>query len=293
MSEENPFSNRTMIMNPDEFFGRNEQLETIFKRLVNLQSCDISGERKIGKSSLLYHIFLKMHTELGDDYEAVYIDMQDPKYHTVGGFLKYSLKELGSNSEVISSSNSLNEKLVAFTESIESLRKEKLPVLLIDECENMIKRQEFNNEFFETMRSLGNNGNLAYVTASLHSIKGLCMQGNFTSPFYNIFSDVPLGMFSTEETHEFLSAERNGFKFNEYEITFIEEIADNNPLHLQIACYHVFENRGKTWNEKKLTKVIKKEFNHYKDWWLRKHRMIYNSKKGILDFLTEIIKKKI
>jgi len=293
MGEENPFSNRTMVMNLDKFFGRKEQLETIFKKLVNLQSCDVNGERKIGKSSLLYHIFLKMHTELGDDYKAVYINMQDPKCHTVEGFLKYSLKELGYNSEVITSSSSLNEKLVVFTESMENLRKKMRPILLIDECENMIKRPEFNNDFFETMRSLGNNGNLAYVTASLHSIKGLCMQGNFTSPFYNIFSDVPLGMFSTEETHEFLSAERNGFKFNEYEITFIEEIADNNPLHLQIACYHVFENRGKTWNEKKLTKVIKKEFNHYKDWLLRKYRMIYKSIKGILDFLKKIITIKI
>jgi len=88
-------------MNLDEFFGRKEQLETIFKRLVNLQSCDVFGERKIGKSSLLYHIFLKFNTELGNDYEAVYIDMQDPKCHTVEGFLKYCLKELGSNSEVI------------------------------------------------------------------------------------------------------------------------------------------------------------------------------------------------
>ena len=214
MKGDNPFSNRIMIKNLDDFFGRKEQLETIFNRLVNIQSCDVYGERKTGKSSLLYHIFLKLHTELGDDYKVVYIDMQDPKYHTVEGFLKYSLVELDINPEIISSFNTLNKKLVGFTESIESLRKEKRVVLLIDECENMIKRQEFNNDFFETMRSLGNNGNIAYVTASLHSIKGLCRKGNFTSPFYNLFSAVPLGMFSPEETHEFLSAERNGFKLN-------------------------------------------------------------------------------
>jgi AAA+ ATPase superfamily predicted ATPase len=43
-----------MIKDPDEFFGRKNELKTIFSRLSNLQSCDVFGERKIGKSSLLY-----------------------------------------------------------------------------------------------------------------------------------------------------------------------------------------------------------------------------------------------
>ncbi len=60
MVANNPFSNRAMIKNPDEFFGRKNELTTIFSRLSNLQSCDVSGERKIGKSSLLYYIFLKL-----------------------------------------------------------------------------------------------------------------------------------------------------------------------------------------------------------------------------------------
>jgi hypothetical protein len=46
----NTFSNRAMIKNPDEFFGRKDELKTIFSRLSNLQSCDVSGERKIVSS---------------------------------------------------------------------------------------------------------------------------------------------------------------------------------------------------------------------------------------------------
>lgn len=183
MVENNPFSNRAMIKNPDKFFGRKDELKTIFSRLSNLQSCDVFGERKIGKSSLLYYIFLKLRDELGDEYRVAYIDLQDAKYHTFKGFLKYSLEELHSDPGVISS-NSHNENLIAFSESIENLRNEIKPVLLIDEFENLTKRaEEFTNDFFDTMRSLGTHGNIAYVTASLHALKTLCTVGNFTSPF--------------------------------------------------------------------------------------------------------------
>src|SRR5574341_1912221 len=147
----NPFSNRTMVKNPDEFFGRKNELRTIFSRLSNLQSSDVFGERKIGKSSLLYYIFLKSHEKLGDDYSVAYIDLQDAHYHTVEDFLKNSLHELGCKSEVINSSNGLHKNLIAFTESINELRKRKKPVLLIDEFERLTKKPEFNSDVFETM----------------------------------------------------------------------------------------------------------------------------------------------
>ncbi|NQE46670.1 hypothetical protein C5S31_11675 [ANME-1 cluster archaeon GoMg2] len=288
MVANNPFSNRRMIKNPDDFFGRKDELRTIFSRLSNLQSCDVSGERKIGKSSLLHYIFMKLRD--GDEYRVAYIDMQDPKYHTVEGFLKYSLKELGSDPIVISS-NSHNENLIAFSDSIADLSNEIKPVLLIDEFGKLTERQEeFNNDFFDAMRSLGYHGNIAYVTASLHSLKWLCTAGNFTSPFYNIFSQVHLGLFSPDETTEFLSAKREGVVFTEKEIEFIKRIAKNHPLHLQIACSHVFENKGKVYDEKELRKDIKEEIKSFGDKWTRKERCIVKYIKYSINDIKEIIK---
>jgi len=68
MVVQNPFSNRNMITDPDGFFGRKTELATIFNRLQNLQSCDVYGERKIGKSSLLYYVFKNVEDRIGDDY---------------------------------------------------------------------------------------------------------------------------------------------------------------------------------------------------------------------------------
>ena len=291
MVENNPFSNRAMIQNPDEFFGRKDELRTIFSRLSNLQSCDVFGERKIGKSSLLYYIFMKLRD--GDEYRVAYIDMQDAKYHTVEGFLKYSLKELRSDPGVISSTN-LNENLIAFSDTIADLRKKIKPVLLIDEFENLTKRaEEFNNDFFDAMRSLGYHGNIAYVTASLHALKMLCIAGHFTSPFYNIFSQVPLGLFSPDETTEFLSAKRGGVKFSEEEIEFIKRIAKNHPLHLQIACYHVLENTGKEYDVMELRKYIEKEIKSFGDKLTRKERYIVKYIKYSINDIKEILKSRL
>ena len=288
----NPFSNRIMIENPEEFFGRKNELKTIYNRLLTLQSSDVFGKRKIGKSSLLYHISVKSRDKLGDDYRVAYIDLQDPKYHTVGGFLKYSLSELGCDSEVILSSDSLNKNLIAFSESIEGLGKELTPVLLVDKFEKLIEKpEEFNNDFFDAMRSLGSHGKIAYVTASLHSLKRMYLEGYFTSDFYNILSEIPIDKFSPEETSEFLSAERGGVEFTEDEIEFIKEIANDHPFHLQIVCYHVLKNRGKKWNEKKLRKDTEKEFKNFEDGGARKIRSTVKLGKALFNYFKDFPKE--
>ncbi len=144
----------------------------------------------------------------------------------------------------------------------------------------MTKKQEFNDDVFDTLRSLGNNGHIAYVTASLNSLKTLCEKGKFTSPFYNIFSEVKLGKFTPEETMEFFSTRGESFGFNQGGIEFIYEIADNHPLHLQIACDHVFKNKGKKWDEQKLRGVIEKEIKTYDDEEVRKKRHLKKLDRG-------------
>ena len=294
MVENNPFLNRNIIKDTDGFFGRKKELRTIYSRLSSLHSCDVFGERKIGKSSLLYHVFLTGNEKLGGEYSVAYIDLQDAKYHTPEGFLKYSLLELGADYTKILPSNSLNENLIIFSDLIKELRRGCMPVLLIDECENIMeKNDEFNNDFIDTMRHLGSHQEIAYVTSSLYSIKWLCATANFTSPFYNIFAEIPLGSFAPGETSEFLSAKRDDIEFNDDEINFIRKIAKDNPLHVQIACYHVLDNRAQKLAEKKLKKLIVKEFTGFDGKNTRRlMRYILKSKKAIIDLVTDIIRKK-
>jgi hypothetical protein len=52
----NPFTNRGVIKNEEDFIGREEQLGEIIERLRTLQSSSVVSQQRIGKSSRLYHL---------------------------------------------------------------------------------------------------------------------------------------------------------------------------------------------------------------------------------------------
>ncbi len=269
----NPFTERTVIKNPAEFFGRKDELRTIFTRLQGLQSTSIYGERKTGKSSLLYNVLYNIPKELGNEYKSAYIDLRDSSYHTSYYFLKNVLLEFECDPEVIIENNDYNKNLIAFSESIKELSKKCRPVLLVDEFDHIIKKPyEFNEDFLETLRTLGYQGHIAYVTASFHSLRDLCSKSKLNSTFYSIFYESQLFGLKPDEITDFLSASRKGVNFNSQEIKLIKETAGSNPLHLRIACEYVFENQGKKWDREKLRRKIENDINFYDDKSVRRKR---------------------
>src|SRR5215475_11276457 len=94
----NPFTNRNAITNPDEFFGREQEIGEIISRLRSMQSLSVVGERRIGKSSLLYHLAQTGWLKIYDPaYRFFYFDLQDAQCHTAAGFLRAILRELELN----------------------------------------------------------------------------------------------------------------------------------------------------------------------------------------------------
>lgn len=91
----NSFTEINVIKNPEEFFGRMNELRTIFTRLQGLQSTSNYGERKIGKSSLLFHVFQMILSELRSNYKKVYLDtLRTPGYHSYIAYITASLHSL-------------------------------------------------------------------------------------------------------------------------------------------------------------------------------------------------------
>lgn len=284
----NPFTERNIIKNPDEFFGRRDELRTIFTRLQGLQSTSIYGERKIGKSSLLYNVFLNIPEELGSEYKSAYIDLRDSNYHTAHHFLKRILLEFECDPEVILENNTYNKNLIIFSESIKELSKKCKPVLLIDELDHIIKKpDEFDEDFLETLRTLGYQGYIAYVIASFSSLRELCIKSKLNSTFYSIFYESQLSEFKPDETTDFLSARRKGVNFNTEEIKLIKETAGRNPLHLRIACYHIFANRGKKWNRDKLKRKIEEDIEYYADEQARMERALRKHGKEVGTYILK------
>lgn len=92
----NPFTIGPMIQNPAEFVGRTAELQFLLTRLRSLQSCSVVGERRIGKSSLLYHLdqtgAARLSEELGEaGFRFVYVELADATAQTVVDFLRTTL----------------------------------------------------------------------------------------------------------------------------------------------------------------------------------------------------------
>ncbi len=83
----NPFTNRGVITNPDEFFGREQEIGEIVSRLRAMQSSSVVGERRIGKSSTL----LNLPNLISSAYIPVYIDLQEGKWRESDGMFCYHL----------------------------------------------------------------------------------------------------------------------------------------------------------------------------------------------------------
>jgi hypothetical protein len=78
----NPFTIRGTLQNPAEFIGRGTEINDIITRLRSMQSCSVVGERRIGKSSLLYHLAQTGVARVGDEnYRFLYMELYNRRLH--------------------------------------------------------------------------------------------------------------------------------------------------------------------------------------------------------------------
>jgi hypothetical protein len=164
----NPFTNRDPVTNPEDFFGRKDEIATILSRLQSLQCVSIVGERRIGKSSLLYHLSQTGTERLDDErYRFAYCSLQDMHYQTLPGFCTTILKRLGMEGDAIAPTQSAAENLIAFTDLLEaaSERDERLIV-----CRTNLKRRSNAplNSATASLSICARNSNSASSSSSLH-----------------------------------------------------------------------------------------------------------------------------
>ena len=259
----NPFFYGGMITDPSKFFGRKEELRIIFGRLGTTppQCVSVVGERRIGRSSLLYHI-----TQVYDRYLSeperhlfAYIDLQSARCHTRDGLLAKMLKALLAQAKLDKSSEDgqwldglwerLNrgEKvdLVLFEEALERMHGLGLrPVVCLDEFENLTARpDEFDNDFFDSWRSVAQFGHIAFITASRMPLELLSRSGKLTSPFFNIFAKLPLGELKPDEARELIT-QPSDRPFTEEEVKLALKLAGCHPFRLQIVCSIIYEEKA-------------------------------------------------
>ena len=243
---ENPFTNRVAIRNPEDFFGREREVMQIYERLRNMQSTSVVGERRIGKSSLLWYVVENGCRQLDEGYKFVYVDHQNARFHSATGWLREVLKSIGANGDCIVASKTVSENLVAFSCGIE--RSHQKVVLCLDEFERVFfrRRYGFDDSFFDHMRSELGERKMAFVTATERRLRDLSMEGKVTSPFFNVFTVTRLEEFSEVEAADFVTEYSRRVGFDLSERRFLEDRMERHPLKLQIVCDKLIQNRQRT-----------------------------------------------
>jgi len=113
----------------------------------------------------------------------------------------------------------------------------------MDEFELITRNKNFEEDFFSFLRSLANSFRVAYITSSRDELQQMCHNQDISdSPFFNIFSNLPLRPFSLGEAMELIigPSKQEGVPLE----PFAEEIinlAGLFPFFLQIACSNYFE----------------------------------------------------
>ena len=261
----NPYTNRGAIKNPEEFYGREREVRRIYSRLSSShpQCLSIIGERKIGKSSLLYFInhedIRKQWLKDDESYLFLLIDLQER-----GGEMSFTaffqlvfkmlVAEFARSSRIRKTSDlpevsaaSATECYETFKRMVSEIEEQGLKlILLFDEFGMITQSEHFDAAFFSFLRSIANNHECAYITTSRLKLQKLCRNSDISeSPFFNIFTPVPLGQFDNEEARSLIlkPSAQAGVTFDESEVEFVLSVAGCHPLFIQMACAALFDHK--------------------------------------------------
>lgn len=237
-----------MIRDFEFFFGRSREVSTIFNRVSasTPQSIAVVGLRRIGKSSLLYYCtqneVINKHLDKPDNYLFTFLDLQSIRGADTSLFFN-QLAKLAKEKRPELSASSVDD-FATFLNFVKTIQAKNIRwIILLDEFETLTRNHNFNPEFYSFLRSLANNYNVAYITATGVHLEKLCHTRKIVdSPFFNIFMNIQLGPFSEKTCREMISilSLRGGISIESHADTIIKS-AGRLPMFLQIGCANVFD----------------------------------------------------
>jgi tRNA A-37 threonylcarbamoyl transferase component Bud32 len=248
----NPYLNRLMIQNPGHFYGRRRELSRVFSRIgvERPQSVSVVGERRIGKSSLLFQISVpevqdKYLSDTSSDASSlivIFLDFQQMRNITLEDFFAALSGQIRRVDPEIAGPESTGYQAFKQVQERLSERNKRL-VLLFDEFDAITLNPVFDRDFYAFLRSVANNSAVAYVTSSKTEIQRLCHSSSVAdSPFFNIFSTLRLRPFDSKEARELITipSREAGIPLEPYAEDILA-LSGRFPFYIQIACSVYFD----------------------------------------------------
>jgi hypothetical protein len=261
----NPYIVGEAVHDPEMYFGRQTLMQDIFQSLKSNSLC-LTGERRIGKTTVLEHIDKNTTKPLFSFFcnlESVKVDF----------FFSRIMQHLTKKIESIWSNASLNLLLsknenyeyddLDFEEDIETvlqfLRNRYDPdvsiIMLLDEID---ATQTFPPEIHQSLRNVFQTyqGTIRMVAAGVSIRRGDWRLP--TSPWYNFFEFKEVTAFKKQDSELLITKPVKGFYvFDKNAVDFILTKTDGKPYYIQLMCKKAIT---KILNEKR-TKVAYDDVN--------------------------------
>lgn len=253
MMSTNPFMSSPVP--PQRFVGRKHEINKIQGRLLNQDSTSVIGERRTGKTSLLYFLedpMIRQKAGFSDMHIFTFVNLQFLKGQcTPTDFWCEVLKAVKKSAQIPGFQQNIDR--ICALPAIEARNlKEILPkkntddfrfVLLLDEFEIIAQNDRFGLDFYNGFRALLTSHNLALVTASRRSLFDLIVSDETrSSSFFNIFDNVFLLPFLDDDVKAFFSKylAESEVEFNDLETEFLLDWVGPHPYFLQMGSHLLY-----------------------------------------------------
>lgn len=252
MGADNPFFHRGAIRHVDDFVGREAELIQILGLLRNGQSVSLIGPRRIGKSSLLLHLCAPSVREpfrLDPPHSLfVMLDCQElagSPPEEVYELLLDGLVDAANHAGLILDTAVQPGTYRALDRALQQVyQQDSSVVVLLDEFELLAANQHLTPYFFARLRGLTTKYGLAFLTASQRPLFSITAEeAVLSSPFFNIFVTLPLGLFTYAEAQELFRK-----RLAQSILTFPDELKEYlirlvglHPFFLHIGGYHAVQ----------------------------------------------------
>ena len=242
-----------------EFYGRGDAVQRILRCLDLMQSCYITGQKRVGKSSLARAVedHIRSKTPL-DDYRYCILYLECGEIRHSSG--KDTLKELGARLEEFLSDRlpksvdrtpeEYSSSLTPLNRLLSQLRihqpKTRFVVILdeFDEInEDLYRHGELANTFFLNLRTLSSKRNMAFVLVGAERMPYvMASQGEKL----NKFSRESLDSFNLEtEWEDYCALVRTPvegvIKLHEAALRKLFDLTNGHPYFTKVLCATVYE----------------------------------------------------
>lgn len=267
----------------DNFIGRDDILSEIIRNISNGTSCAISGERRIGKTSLLLKI-QKIISEKKNSLPVyispeAFFDFNQSRflYAIINKIIDYDKQRqnIFKNKLLANFKNKMyqnfsakyieqNISMLQIKDIFEDIRKEKDLIILVDEFDILFQMKNIDLNFFSFLRYMATVLEIPFVIASYKEIYSYDFDHIISSPFFNIFFQYRLGLFSTSEALNLIKTpfEKSDIVLNSEIIEAFKVVGGQHPYLLNFVGHSFFEelivNEKKYLSDKAINNVKRK-----------------------------------